>query len=37
VVLEGLDIAQVDASGRLQQVTGFFGPLPQREASAAAA
>jgi hypothetical protein len=37
VVLEGLDIAQVDASGRLQQVTGFFGPLPAREPAAAAA
>ena len=37
VVLEGLDIAQVNAAGRLQQVTGFFGPLPQREAAAATA
>lgn len=37
VVLEGLDIAEVDAAGRLQQVTGFFGPLPQREAAATAA
>ena len=35
-VLDGLDIAQVDADGRLQQVTGFFGPLPAHEAAAAA-
>ena len=35
-VLDGLDVAQVDSSGRLQQVTGFFGPLPAREAAAAA-
>lgn len=27
-VIEGLDIAQVDAEGRLERVTGFFGPLP---------
>ena len=37
VRLEVLDIAQVYACGRLQQVTGFNGPLPQREAAAAAA
>jgi hypothetical protein len=30
-VLEGVDIAQIDAQGRLAQVTGFFGPLPARE------
>lgn len=37
VVLEGIDIAQVDDQGRLQQVTGFFGPLPAHEAAAAQA
>lgn len=31
VVLEGIDIAQIDADGRLLQVTGFFGPLPALE------
>jgi hypothetical protein len=31
VVLEGIDIAQVDAQGRLTQVIGFFGPLPALE------
>jgi hypothetical protein len=31
VVLEGIDIAQVDAHGRLTQVIGFFGPLPALE------
>ena len=34
VVLEGIDIAQLDAQGRLAQVTGFFGPLPALEAAA---
>jgi len=33
-VLEGIDIAQVDAQGLLLQVTGFFGPLPAHEATA---
>lgn len=36
VALEGIDIAQVDAQGRLQQVTGFFGPLPAHETTLAA-
>ncbi len=36
VVLEGLDIAELDASGRLRRVTGFFGPLPPLEAAATA-
>ncbi len=36
LVLEGIDIAQVNAQGRLQQVTGFFGPLPTLEAALAA-
>lgn len=36
VVLEGIDIAQIDAQGRLAQVTGFFGPLPEREPALAA-
>lgn len=31
VVLDGIDIAEVDADGRLVQVTGFFGPLPTLE------
>ncbi len=26
-VLSGMDVAQVDDGGRLQQVVGFFGPL----------
>ncbi len=34
VVLEGCDFAQVDASGRLAQVAGFFGPLPVHESAA---
>ena len=34
VVLEGIDFAQLDAQGRLQRVTGFFGPLPALEAAA---
>ena len=33
-VLEGCDFAQVDASGRLAQVAGFFGPLPAHESAA---
>ena len=37
LVLEGIDIAQVDSQGRLQQVTGFFGPLPAHESAAAPA
>ena len=31
VVLEGIDFAQLDSQGRLQQVTGFFGPMPALE------
>ena len=31
---EGIDFAQLDAQGRLQRVTGFFGPLPALEAAA---
>jgi hypothetical protein len=31
VVLEGLDVAQFDAQGRLERITGFFGPLPALE------
>jgi hypothetical protein len=31
VVLEGCDFAQLDGSGRLTQVAGFFGPLPAHE------
>jgi hypothetical protein len=31
VVLEGCDFAQIDDSGRLAQVAGFFGPLPAHE------
>jgi hypothetical protein len=33
VVLDGIDIAQLDADGRLAQVTGFFGALPALEAA----
>ena len=36
VVLEGTDFAQTDGDGRLALVAGFFGPLPAREAAAAA-
>lgn len=31
VVLEGCDFAQLDADGRIAQITGFFGPLPALE------
>jgi hypothetical protein len=31
VALEGCDVAQIDAQGRLVQVVGFFGPLPALE------
>jgi hypothetical protein len=31
VAIEGVDIAQLDAEGRLAQVTGFFGALPALE------
>ncbi|MBX3644088.1 MAG: nuclear transport factor 2 family protein [Rubrivivax sp.] len=34
VALEGIDIAQLDARGRLARVTGFFGPLPALETAA---
>jgi len=34
VVLEGCDFAQVDDTGRLARVAGFFGTLPAHEASA---
>jgi hypothetical protein len=34
VVLEGIDFAQWDDSGRLAQVSGFFGPLPPHEGAA---
>lgn len=30
VRLEGLDVAELDADGRLLGVVGFFGPLPSR-------
>ncbi len=33
-VLAGLDVAELDADGRLARVTGFFGPLPALEAAA---
>lgn len=35
-VLEGIDIAQIDAQGLLSRVTGFFGPLPALEPAPAA-
>jgi len=28
VALSGMDLAQLDSTGRLQRVTGFFGPVP---------
>jgi hypothetical protein len=32
VALEGVDFAQVGEDGQLSCVTGYFGPLPGREA-----
>jgi hypothetical protein len=31
--IEGCDFAELDASGRLRRVVGFFGPLPESPAS----
>lgn len=33
VALEGCDFSRVDDSGRLEQVVGFFGPLPAHESA----
>ena len=33
VVIAGTDVAVVDGDGRLERVTGFFGPLPQEAAA----
>ena len=33
VALAGLDVAALDADGRLARVVGFFGDLPAREAA----
>ena len=33
VVLSGLDVGELAADGRLQRITGFFGPLPSVAAS----
>lgn len=36
VVITGTDVATLDTDGRLERVTGFFGPLPASEAGSQA-